>query len=102
MSMKKLGVLLLLSVLPACSQSTDTDPQVTPEAPSQGEGNRSVLGETPTPKSEVIKDKDLYEKTGYWHPFHRMVGFVVDDQKRIWTSPFRTSKKDAKYWAIFG
>ena len=27
---------------------------------------------------------------------------MVVDQKAIWTSPFHTSKKDAKYWAIFG
>jgi len=31
-----------------------------------------------------------------------MPKFVLVDQKRIWTSPFHTSKKDAKWWAIFG
>jgi membrane-associated phospholipid phosphatase len=28
--------------------------------------------------------------------------YVLYDQKAIWTSPFRTSKKDAKWWGIFG
>jgi membrane-associated phospholipid phosphatase len=28
--------------------------------------------------------------------------FVLVDQKKIWTSPFHTSKQDAKWWLIFG
>ena len=31
-----------------------------------------------------------------------MPNYVLQDQKAIWTSPFHTAKKDAKYWAIFG
>jgi membrane-associated phospholipid phosphatase len=54
------------------------------------------------PGSEVIKDKDLWEKTGWFHPFRRMPGYVVDDQKAIWTSPAHTAKSDIKWWAIFG
>jgi membrane-associated phospholipid phosphatase len=30
-----------------------------------------------------------------------MPGFVLVDQKRIWTTPFRTSRKDLKWWIIF-
>lgn len=60
----------------------------------------SVLGVKPG--TEAIKQKDLYERSGYLHPFVRMPKFVLTDQKRIWTSPFHTSKKDAKWWAIFG
>lgn len=94
--MKKLdaALALMLIVLPAWGQA----PQAT--EPQAGEANRSALGVTPG--TEAIKDKDLYEKTGYWHPFRRMPQFVLMDQKRIWTSPFHTNKKDAKYWAIFG
>lgn len=70
--------------------SSSTQPQKTP----------SVLGVAPgTP---VIKDKDLYDRTGYLHPFVRMPKFVLVDQRRIWTSPFHTSRKDAKWWYIFG
>jgi membrane-associated phospholipid phosphatase len=31
-----------------------------------------------------------------------MPRYVLNDQKKIWTAPFRTSKSDAKWWAIFG
>jgi len=54
------------------------------------------------PGTQAIKEKDLYGKSGYLHPFVRMPKFVLVDQKRIWTSPFHTSKQDAKWWAIFG
>src|ERR1700692_254794 len=54
------------------------------------------------PGPEVIKDKDLWNETGYLHPFLRMPKYVLQDQKAIWTSPFHTTKKDAKWWAIFG
>jgi membrane-associated phospholipid phosphatase len=50
----------------------------------------------------VIKQKDLWEGTGYFHPFVRMPGYILQDQKAIWTSPFHTAKKDVKLWAIFG
>jgi len=54
------------------------------------------------PGAEAIKDKDLWEKTGYLHPFVRMPKYVLQDQKAIWTSPFHTAKSDAKWWVIFG
>jgi membrane-associated phospholipid phosphatase len=28
--------------------------------------------------------------------------YILSDQKAIWTSPFHTSKRDAKWWLIFG
>src|SRR5581483_6947597 len=34
---------------------------------------------------EALKQKDLYEASGYLHPFRRMPRFVLVDQKRIWT-----------------
>ena len=54
------------------------------------------------PGGEAIKNKDLWEKTGYFHPFLRMPRYVWEDQKAIWTSPFHTAKRDIKYWVIFG
>jgi membrane-associated phospholipid phosphatase len=62
--------------------------------------DRSVL--KPKPGQEAIKPKDYSDSTGYRHPFGRMARFVPYDQKVIWTSPFHTSKKDAKWWLIFG
>ena len=54
------------------------------------------------PGGQVIKQKDLWTDTGYFHPFLRMPRYFVQDQKAIWTSPFHTAKSDIKYWAIFG
>ena len=45
------------------------------------------------PGPPVIKDKDLYEKTGWLHPFRRMPGYVAKDQKAIWTSPLHTASR---------
>jgi membrane-associated phospholipid phosphatase len=50
----------------------------------------------------VLKQKDLWNETGYLHPFVRMPKYILQDQKAIWTSPFHTTKQDAKFWAIFG
>jgi len=91
-----LAVLLLFSALPGLSQSADSNGDSGP-APQQ---NGSVLGVQPG--SEAIKPKDRFDNTGYLHPFVRMPGFVLEDQKTIWTSPFHTSKRDWKWWAIFG
>jgi hypothetical protein len=29
-------------------------------------------------------------------------GILLVDQEKIWSSPFRTSKNDAKWWAVWG
>jgi len=70
-------------------------------AQDQNEADRSApLGVRPG--GEAIKNKDLYERTGYFHPFVRMPKYVLIDQKKIWTSPFHTPKHEIKYWLIFG
>ncbi len=114
--------LLALAVYPVLSQDLADDPdqqnttqeaqaqvpaapqaQTTPEAtqtPSQPDAQRSIL--EVKPGTPAIKSKDLYEKTGYFHPFVRMPGFILYDQGRIWRSPFHTAKSDLKWWGIFG
>jgi membrane-associated phospholipid phosphatase len=77
----------------------------TPHAQSpaqQGESQAPRSAIDVTPGQPVIKQKDMWEGTGYFHPFTRMPKYVWQDQKAIWTSPFHTSKSDAKFWAIFG
>jgi membrane-associated phospholipid phosphatase len=64
------------------------------------EAQRSAIEVKPGPP--VIKEKDLWDETGYFHPFLRMPKYILQDQKAIWTSPFHTAKADVKYWAIFG
>lgn len=75
--------------------------QSKPPANAAGQSsNRSVT--KPKPGAQAIKPKDYSTASGYWHPFSRMALYTLQDQKAIWTSPFHTSKKDAKYWLIFG
>ena len=83
----------------ALDQTPSASDQAQTTAPAEQQ-NRSVLGVTPG--TEALKEKDLFEKSGYWHPFRRMPKFVLVDQKRIWTSPFHTSRNDVKWWLIFG
>jgi membrane-associated phospholipid phosphatase len=94
---------------PVASQSNGTAPPASPAAapavpPAASTADRTVnpnpLGVKPG--TQAIKPKDYQDASGYFHPFTRMAGFVLQDQKAIWTSPFHTSKKDAKYWVIFG
>jgi len=54
------------------------------------------------PGAPVIKQRDLWDQSGVFHPFVRMPRYILQDQKDIWTSPLHTAKSDAKYWAIFG
>jgi membrane-associated phospholipid phosphatase len=54
------------------------------------------------PGTPVIQQKDLWEKSGWLHPFHRMPRFVAHDQMGVWSSPVHTAKQDIKWWVIFG
>ena len=65
----------------------------------QGEASRSALAVKPG--SPTIKDKDIVEERKIT-PWKRLPRYILQDQKAIWTSPFHTSKADAKWWAIFG
>jgi membrane-associated phospholipid phosphatase len=95
-------LLFALFLMPAFAQ-TQTQPQQPdrpPATPSGQSRDRSVL--KPKPGAEILKPKDYSNDTGYIHPFRRMGRYFLYDQKAIWTSPFHTSKRDAKWWAIFG
>ena len=54
-----------------------------------------------TPATPVIKDKDLWERTGLLHPFRRMPRFVLHDQADLWTSPIHSFRRDLKWWWIW-
>ena len=85
------------SQTPAAEQAKPGDQ--TPDK-AEGSAQRSTIEVKPGP--EAIKDKDLFEKTGYFHPFVRMPKYILQDQKAIWTSPFHTAKRDIKWWALAG
>lgn len=107
----RLPLFVLLCTIPCTvpAQTTAADPtpqtQAAPPAQSQTPStqesqDRSAL--QVKPGGQVIKPKDLWNDTGYFHPFIRMPKYFIQDQKAIWTSPFHTSKSDIKYWVIFG
>ncbi len=84
------------------SQTQDQSPAAGQSQPSQDRDRTKSSTLEVKPGQEVIKTKDLWTDSGIFHPFLRMPKYIWQDQKAIWTSPFRTSKKNAKYWAIFG
>lgn len=105
--MLKAGTCLILFgfLLPAYAQepapkSAATDSQNSPAKTAAGQAKDTILGIKPG--APVLKNKDLYDQTGFLHPFVRMPRYVLLDQKAIWTSPFHTSKQDLKWWLIFG
>jgi hypothetical protein len=65
-------------------------------------GNTNSTAIKVKPGAAAIKDQDLWEKTGYLHPFRRMPRYILQDEKAIWTSPIHTAKSDIKWWALFG
>lgn len=79
--------------------ATDNAPATQEQKPAD-EAQRSAIEVKPA--QPVIKQKDLWNESGYVHPFVRMPRYILQDQKHIWTSPFHTSKSDLKWWAIFG
>jgi membrane-associated phospholipid phosphatase len=85
---------------PASSPESAPVPQPQQQPASQGQSNRSPI--KVKPGAQAIKEKDFFERTGYFHPFVRMPKFVLLDQKAIWTSPVHTAKSDIKWWLIFG
>jgi membrane-associated phospholipid phosphatase len=101
-------VVLASLCLPAFCQAPP--PQSQPATSPTGSAARRKAPPPPKPRTVLgikpgeaaIKNKDFYDATGYFHPFRRMPRFIWQDQKAIWTSPFHTSKKNAKWWAIFG
>jgi membrane-associated phospholipid phosphatase len=85
---------------PAQEQPQQQTPPAQDQTKPPQERNRSVL--EVKPGGEAIKEKDLWEESGYLHPFRRMPKYMLQDQKAIWTSPFHTAKQDIKWWVIFG
>ena len=101
--MRTATVLLLLVCTAFAQTQTDQDQnqdQNQDQKQNQEQPQHSTVDVKPGPP--VIKEKDIWNETGFFHPFVRMPKYLLQDQKAIWTSPFHTTRKDAKYWAIFG
>ena len=102
--MRPTGALLIVCLCAsgAWGQTQDQNPATAQSQPAQDRDRTKGSALEVKPGQEVIKPKDLWTESGLFHPFVRMPKYIWQDQKAIWTSPFHTSKKDAKYWAIFG
>ena len=101
--MRTATVLLLLVCTAFAQTQTDQDQnqdQNQDQKQNQEQPQHSTVDVKPGPP--VIKEKDIWNETGFFHPFVRMPKYLLQNQKAIWTSPFHTTRKDAKYWAIFG
>ncbi len=101
--MKILAALLFTALAPTAFSQSSPPAQSTPDdqqSASQSEAQRSAI--EVKPGSPVIKQKDIWNETGFFHPFVRMPKYILQDQKAIWTSPAHTANSDIKWWAIFG
>ncbi len=96
-----LALLSVAAVCPAVAQKTESDKAAERKnrEASQSEAPASTLTVPPGPP--IIKTSDLLEEKKLT-PWKRLPRYVLRDQRGIWTSPFHTSKADAKWWAIFG
>jgi membrane-associated phospholipid phosphatase len=101
------AVLIIAGVQPSTGQvreadsASDDQSQTEPKHDQTTQNDSQVSTLEVKPGSPVIKQKDLWNETGYFHPFLRMPRYILQDQEAIWTSPFHTHKSDAKWWAIF-
>jgi len=66
--------------------------------PPPGEASRSTI--EVKPGQPAIKTSELDRRP--IAPWKRLPGYLLKDQKAIWTSPFHTAKSDIKWWVIFG
>src|SRR5262245_58703935 len=95
-------VLTLLSgvaVSPGLAQKTESDKAAERQNREAGRGEKPGATLDVAPGPPIVKDKDIEQETKLT-PWKRLPRYILRDQKGIWTSPFHTSKSDAKWWAI--
>jgi membrane-associated phospholipid phosphatase len=95
------ALLPFIAAAPILAQETKSDKAAKQEneAAAEGDASRSALEVKPGPPT--IKTKDITNERKL-APWLRLPRYILHDQKAIWTSPFHTSKDNAKWWAIFG
>ena len=94
----RFAILALCVAWMASGQTVDQQ-SATPKPQDQTKQDSAIQVE---PGPPAIKQKDIWNETGIFHPFVRMPRYILQDQKAIWTSPIHTVKADVKYWVIFG
>jgi membrane-associated phospholipid phosphatase len=89
------------AVSPALAQKTESDKVAEKQnrEAGQSEAPGSTLEVAPGPP--ILKTKDITQEAEL-APWKRLPRYILQDQKRIWTSPFHTGKPNAKWWIVFG
>ena len=98
-SLPSLVIVLSLLLTPAFVRARQSEEPVSQQT---AERQSTVSPAEVKPGPPVNTEKDLYEGSGFFHPFLRMPMYVLRDQKAIWSSPAHTTKSDVKWWAILG
>ena len=94
-------LLLVLLAAPGLPQQTPSDKKAEQQNRDAGAGDKPSSVLDVKPGSPTIKTKDITQERKL-APWLRLPRYIVQDQKAIWTSPFHTSRSDAKWWAIVG
>jgi membrane-associated phospholipid phosphatase len=84
--------LALTCIIPASAQEPTPAADPAPQTPAAAEPDSKPRPEPEKP--EVAVHRLSIERT--------LIQRLISDQKDIWTSPFHTSRPDAKWWLIIG
>ena len=108
MSSQNLLICLVLVLLPGAAVSPALAQQTKDEKAAEQKNRETGQSEAPgstlevAPGPPILKTKDITQESKL-APWKRLPRYILQDQKRIWTSPFHTGgASNAKWWAIFG
>src|SRR5258707_8226516 len=90
-----------IATVPLFAQKTQSDKAAEQQNREVGQGDSSGAVLDVQPGAPTIKTKDIIQERKI-APWERLPRYFLQDQKAIWTSPFHTSKANAKWWLIFG
>ncbi len=90
-----------IAALPLLAQKTQSDKTAEQQNREAGQGDSSGAPLGIQPGAPTIKTKDITQERKI-APWERLPRYFLQDQKAIWTSPFHTSKAEAKWWLVFG
>jgi membrane-associated phospholipid phosphatase len=107
------GLLYPFLLMAATLAAQEAESKPAPEPPAQGQPAGAPTKENPQPGApptrtaiDVKPGKPTIKTPEIGHepigPISRLPKYILEDQKAIWTSPFRSGRQNARYWAIFG
>jgi len=95
------AILIVISAISVTAQQTPSDRKAEQQNKEAAAGDKPDSVLDVKPGSPTIKTKDITQERKL-APWLRLPRYILQDQKLIWTSPFHTSKSDAKWWLIVG